>query len=237
MHVNSTLTNLHMKSEPQKKSRFRWNKALKKELVLLIAKAAIKICKRKQPTVCMERATMQLWDWGNQHRSSSRLPTFYFRLCLPYRLRCNRPQCCVFTHSDRRCPGRIRNTGGRTSHSSAPDRNRERAPDREQNCQTTATLLLNDWQERVGEMAGELCSGQLLINDVCHSLVSSVLSEELLRGQLSRREGDISVSRRDGDRAAATKAETPNPTPSGDKERFGTGLQQDLLIPPPAFPS
>lgn len=59
--------------------------------------------------------------------------------------------------------GRSRKAGGRLSHSSTPDRNRERAPDQEQYCETTAILLLNDWQEKVGEMADELCSWQLLI--------------------------------------------------------------------------
>lgn len=126
--------------------------------------------------------------------------------------------------------GRSRKAGGRLSHSSTPDRNRERAPDQEQYCETTAILLLNDWQEKVGEMADELCSWQLLINDIRQSPVSSLCLKSSWEASCPG-EKATSVTHRDDDRAAATEVQTPNPTPSRDDERFGTGLQQELLTP------
>lgn len=86
-------------------------------------------------------------------------------------------------------------------------------------------------------MTDEFCSGKLLINDICRSLESLALSKVLVRGQLSQREGEVSVIHRGDDRAAVTTMQSRSLIPTGDDESFGTeGLQQACPYPPPNLP-
>ena len=70
-------------------------------------------------------------------------------------------------------------------------------------------------------MTDEFCSGKLLINDTCQSVVSLALSKVLIRGQLSRREREVSVTHRGDDRAAVTTMQSQSLIPTGDDKSFG----------------
>jgi len=86
-------------------------------------------------------------------------------------------------------------------------------------------------------MTDQFSSGKLLIDDICQSLVPLALSKVLTRGQLSQREGEVSVIHRGDDRAAVTTTESPSLIPTEDDKRFGTeGLQQACPYLPPNHP-
>lgn len=57
-------------------------------------------------------------------------------------------------------------------------------------------------------MMDEFCLGKLLINNIYGSLVSLALSEVLIRGQLSQRDGEVSAMHRGDDTAVLTKTQS-----------------------------